>query len=125
MISVTSTYLETIPGESYFRKALQYPVLFTLGTKIVKQGRLLIFKQTHYYIQITISNNKNQKETFEVPIPFKTEEYMHEGLIYFDYRIKTLAVKNEDLKEKLFKAKLKNETPSQYYNKILEIKTQF
>lgn len=125
MISVTSTYLESIPGESYFTRALQYPILFTLGTKTIKQGKLLIFKQTHYYIQITVLNNKNQKETFEIPIPFRIEEYMHEGLVYFDYRVKALAGKDEDLEERLLKARLKNLAPSQYYNKILEIKTQF
>lgn len=125
MISVTSTYLEAIPGEKYFTKALQYPISFALGNKIIKQGKLLIFKQTHYYIQITILNVRNQKETFEIPIPFKTEEYVHEGLVYFDYRIKALAGKDEDLEERLIKTRLKNLTPSQYYNRILEIKTQF
>ena len=125
MISVTSTYLESIPGENYFTKALQYPISFVLGTKTIKQGKLLIFKQSHYYIQITILNHRNQKETFEIPIPFRIEEYVHEGLVYFDYRIRALAGKDEDLEERLSKTKLKNQVPSQYYNKILEIKTTF
>jgi hypothetical protein len=124
MISVTSTYLESIPGETFFTKALQSPISFVLGSKIIKQGKLLIFKQAHYYIQITIQNTRNQKETFEIPIPFKTEEYVHEGLIYFDYRVKSLVGKDEELCYRLSRAKIKNTTPSQYYNKILEIKTQ-
>jgi hypothetical protein len=104
---------------------LQYPITFTLGSKTIKQGKLLIFKQTHYYIQITILNLKNQKETFEIPIPFKIEEYVHEGLAYFDYRVKALTGRNETLENQLLKTKIKNTTPSQYFNKILEIKTSF
>jgi hypothetical protein len=123
MISVTSTYLDSLPGESFLTKSLQYPIKVTLGKKLIKQGRLIIFKQVHYYIQITILNSKNTKEVFEIPIPFRVEEYPLENLIYFDYRIKSLAGKNKDLEDQLTNFKIKNTSPSQYYDKILEIRT--
>jgi hypothetical protein len=112
-----------MPGEEYFTKALQYPMTFTLGKKVIKQGRLIIFKRTHYYIQITLLSTKNTKESFEVPIPFYTEDYPHEGLMYFDYRLRSLAGNNSEVNEQLNNYKVKNINPSQYYNKILEIRT--
>lgn len=120
-MSVTNTYIDTIPGEDFLAKALQSQVSFVLGKKTIKQGRLIIFKKVHYYIQITILNSKNTKETFEIPIPYATEYYPLEGLAYFDYRIKALAGNNIDLNNRLSTYRLKNVTPSQYYNKILEI----
>lgn len=124
MISVASTFLEEIPGETFLTKHLQTPIKFTLGQKIIKQGRLVLFKRAHYYLHITLLTTRNNKESFEIPIPFKVEEYAHEGLAYFDYRIQGLCGINDVLNERLLKVKIKNTNPSQYYNKILEIQAQ-
>jgi hypothetical protein len=124
MISVTSTFLEEIPGETFLTKHLQAPIKFILGQKVIKQGRLVIFKRTHYYLHITLLTSKNNKESFEIPIPFKVEEYPHEYLAYFDYRVQGLCGLNSKLNEKLSKIKIKNINPSQYFNKILEIQAQ-
>ncbi len=124
MLSVTSTYLEELPGESFLTRAFQFPVKFTLGNKVIKQGRLVLFKRTHFYLQITLLTHRDTKESFEIPIPFRVEEYLHEGLAYFDYRIQGLGGMNEQLNENLLKAKIKNTNPSQYHNKILEIQAQ-
>jgi hypothetical protein len=123
MISVTSTYLEELPGEAFLTRSLQTPIKFILGEKLIKQGKLVLFKRAHYYLHITILTNKNIKESFEIPIPFKVEEYMHEGLAYFDYRVQGLCGIQEELNQRLIKIKIKNINPSQYYNKILEIQT--
>jgi hypothetical protein len=124
MISVASTFLEEIPGESYLQRHLQAPIKFILGQKTVKQGRLVLFKRAHYYLHITLLTSKNNKESFEIPIPYKVEEYPHEGLAYFDYRIQGLCGLDEEINSRLAKVKIKNINPSQYYNKILEIQAQ-
>jgi hypothetical protein len=124
MISVTSTHLEDLPGESFLTKALQFPIKFILGEKVIKQGRLVLFKRTHYYLNITLLTHRDTKESFEIPIPFKVEEYLHEGLAYFDYRLQGLGGMDENLNQRLIKAKIKNINPSQYHNKILEIQAQ-
>lgn len=121
MISVVSTFLEEIPGESFLERYLQSPIKFVLGQKVIKQGRLVLFKRAHYYLHITLLTSKNVKESFEIPIPFKVEEYVHEGLAYFDYRLQGLIGLQEELNQRLAKVKIKNINPSQYYNKILEI----
>jgi hypothetical protein len=124
MISVASTYLEELPGETFLTRSLQSPIVFTLGKKIIKQGRLVLFKRAHFYIQITLLSSKNTKESFEVPIPFRVEEYVSENLAYFDYRIPALAGIDENINKKLNSIKIKNTNPSQYYNRILEIKAR-
>lgn len=124
MLSVTSTFLEELPGEAFLTRALQSPIKFILGQKTIKQGKLVLFKRSHYYLQITLLTLKNNRECFEIPIPFKVEEYSYEGVIYFDYRLKALAGIDSVLNDKLEKSKIKNINPSQYYNKILEIQAQ-
>jgi hypothetical protein len=123
-MSVTNTILDFMPGEEYFTKSLQYPIIFTLGKKVLKQGRLIIFKRTHYYIQVTLLNSKNIRESFEIPIPFKTDYYPNEGLMFFDYRLRSLVGNNSEAEQLVNAFKVKNINPSQYYNKILEIKTE-
>ena len=124
MISVASTFLEEIPGESFLTQHLQAPIKFILGQKIVKQGKLVLFKRAHYYFHITLMTAKNIKESFEITIPFKVEEYRHEGLAYFDYRLQGLCGLNEEINKRFSKVKIKNINPSQYYNRILEIQAQ-
>lgn len=121
MISVASTFLEELPGEAFLTRSLQAPIKFTLGQKVIKQGRLVLFKRAHYYLHITLLTSKNVKESFEIPIPFKVEEYRHEGLAYFDYRLQGLCGLQEEINNRLARVKIKNVNPSQYYNKILEI----
>jgi hypothetical protein len=124
MISVASTYLEELPGETFLTRHLQSPIKFTLGEKVIKEGRLVLFKRAHYYLNITLFTSKNNKESFEIPIPFRVEEYFHEGLAFFDYRLQGLLGLKSEFNEKLSKVRIKNTNPSQYYNKILEIKAQ-
>jgi len=124
MISVSSTFLEKMPGELFLTKYLQTPIKFTLGKKIIKQGKLILYKRSHYYLQITLLSSKNNKESFEIPIPFKVEEYLHEGLAYFDYRVESLGGVNRDLNGRLNDVKVKNINPSYYFNKILEIQAE-
>ena len=124
MISVASTYLEELPGETFLTRHLQSPIKFTVGEKVIKEGRLVLFKRAHYYLNITLFTSKNNKESFEIPIPFRVEEYFHEGLAFFDYRLQGLLGLKSEFNEKLSKVRIKNTNPSQYYNKILEIKAQ-
>jgi hypothetical protein len=122
MINVSNTYLDEMPAEDFFTKNLQCSLIFNLGTKTIRKGRLIIFKKSHFFIQISLLTIKGNQETFEVPIPFKVEYHPGENLIYFDYRLKSLTGNNEDLKD-LVLHQIKKNTPSQYFNKILEIQT--
>lgn len=116
-----STLLDRIPGEEPLADNLQRLMRFALGNKIIKQGKLILFKRTHYCMYLTIHNIKGVTENFEIPIPFKVEYYPSQGLCYFDYRVKTLARRDSKKEEAAKKMFIKNVTPSQYHDKILEI----
>jgi hypothetical protein len=122
MINVSNTCLDEMPGESFFTKNLQNNITFNLGSKTIRKGRLIIFKRSHFFIQICLLSARGGQETFEIPIPFKTEHHKEENLMYFDYRIKSLVGNDEEVKDLIFQQTIKN-SPSQYYNKILEIQT--
>ena len=105
--------LDQVPGEPFLIKCLQKQLLFTLGDRIIKKGKLLLFRRVHYYIQISLATDKTTRENFEIPIPFRVENYDEENLLYFDYRLKSLNIQNlPDIPLKV---------SSSYFNKILEI----
>lgn len=103
-------------GEAFLTKCLQQRISLRINNKTVKRGRFLLFRRNHFFIQITILNEKNQRESFEIPFPLKAESYDEEGLLYFDYRLSSL-----NLKSSIFPTK---KVSSTYYNKILEIQIE-
>lgn len=120
----TPSIIDFIPGEKYFANALQSNLTFFLGKKQIKKGKLILFKRAHYHIIFTMVNGRDNKENFEIPIPFKVEYYPEESIMYFDYRIRSLSGNNKEIEERLSKIKIRGILPTQYYNKILEISTK-
>jgi hypothetical protein len=109
---------DQLPGEQFFIKNLQNNVALVIENEVVKAGRLLLFRRLHYTIQLTFSNDKRQKDTCEVPLPFKTEIYPEDGVMYFDYR---LVSTNSKQALKLERPARVPEEPY-YFDNILEIK---
>lgn len=105
--------LEQIPGEIFLRKCLQKNISFSLNNKSIKRGRLLLFKRFHYFVQMTLMMEKGSQENLDIPIPFKVEHYEEEGLMYFDYRLRSLEVENVPL--------IKDRVSSIYFDRILEV----
>jgi hypothetical protein len=105
--------MDQVPGEHFLLSCLQKPIAFSINNKVIKRGRLLLFRRVHYFIQIVLNTEKNVRENFEIPIPFKVENYTDEGLLYFDYRITSLNLAEDFLFSK--------KVSSTYFNKILEL----
>lgn len=106
-------YFDQIPGERFLVPCLQKNLSFSINNKSIKRGKLILFKRFHYFIQFSLISDKGFKETFDVPIPFKIEDYGDEGLIYFDYRLSSLEVDSLPL--------ISDKVSSIYFDKILEI----
>ena len=113
LIAPTVISFDEVPGEPFLLDCLQKQVVFSIGDKTIKKGRLLLFRRVHYFIQISLMSDKNVRENFEVPIPFKVENYTEDGLLYFDYRIASLNLKTLP--------KIPEKVSSTYFNKILEM----
>jgi hypothetical protein len=70
---------------------LQKTLSLELKNKILKEGKLLLFHQKNFYLSFIMDTEKKKKEKVEIPIPFAVEIHKEDNLVYFDYRIKTLA----------------------------------
>jgi hypothetical protein len=70
---------------------LQKNLTLELNKKIHKQGKLILFYQKNFYLTFVMDTAKKAREKIEIPIPFEIETHEDEDLVYFDYRIKTLA----------------------------------
>lgn len=95
---------------------LQKPVSFSIKGRVVKKGRLLLFKKTHYFLQFSLETLKRTRENIDVPYPFDVEYYSDEELLYFDYRLKSLHVSSMP--------KIPEKVSSIYFDNILEIQVE-
>jgi hypothetical protein len=85
-MNISSSELEEI-----CKSLLQKTVYFTIRNKVLKKGKIELFVQRNFYIIFHLLTDKNKKEKLEIPIPFLYENHIEDGLIYFDYRIKSLS----------------------------------
>jgi hypothetical protein len=80
---------------------LQKNITLEFKDKIYKQGKLLIFHQKNFYLTFILDSAKKKNEKAEIPIPFDIETHYDDGLIYFDYRLKTLSKFSPDIEANL------------------------
>jgi hypothetical protein len=85
-MNISSSLLEEL-----CKSLLQKTVSFQIKNKILKKGKIELFVQRNFYLVFHLLTNKNKKEKFEIPIPYAFEEHKEDGLIYFDYRLKSLS----------------------------------
>jgi len=105
--------------EDTLKYLLQKNLKLYINNKQYRKGRLLLFKQNNYHIELTIKKNDTDVKKFEIPIPFAVELWKDDGLVYFDYRLLTLTKKNTMVYNIL--KPLSVETNNKFYDKILEI----
>ena len=90
-----------------------------IKNKPYKKGKLILFKQNNYYLDLVIERNKGESKRLEIPIPFNIEEWTNEKLIYFDYRFLSLSKANKELRELLYG--VVQDGNNRFYDTILEI----
>jgi len=105
--------------EETLKMLLQKQVKMYIKNKCFKTGRLLLFKQNNYHLEITIRRPDNEIKKFEIPIPFDIEVWETDNLVYFDYRLTTLARGKKELEDLL--STLDRDGNNKFYNRILEI----
>jgi ABC-type uncharacterized transport system substrate-binding protein len=106
------------PLEEVLKNLLQKNISFEIDKKVFKTGKVILFNQHYFYISFIINTAKKKQEKTEIPIPFNFELHKDDNLIYFDYRLATLAHNNKDA------LKILQNIPAQknkFINKILTI----
>jgi hypothetical protein len=68
------------------KKLLQKEVVFLLGQKSVRKGRLLLYNIHDYHVKFMIHTNKNINKTYEVPYPYNVTH--SDNHVSFSYTIK-------------------------------------
>jgi len=106
------------PLEEILKNLLQKRISFEIDKKVFKTGRVVLYSQKYFFISFILNTNKKKKEKTEVPIPFNVEIHKEDSLIYFDYRVSSLAVNN---KEAFANIQDISVCKNKYLNKILTI----
>ena len=99
---------------------LQKKVSFEINSKKIKEGKVILFYQKNFHITLILNTQKKKEEKFEIPIPFSVEIHKDDNLIFFDYRIKTLA-KNCSETEAFIKKSFPKKNSNKFWNIILTI----
>lgn len=56
--------------EQYFNYFLQRNVVFSMDSKIIKEGKLILFSQKDYYLTFHLKNSAGEQKKYEIPYPF-------------------------------------------------------
>jgi hypothetical protein len=116
--------METIYNDvldTYFKNYLLEKIQFLSNGKILKEGKLVSYKQDIYNVCFVLNTKKEDNDEFYLSIPFQIESCNDEKLIYFDYRLKTFCKNNEEMFSLLTEFISKHE-PNDCLDKIIEIK---
>lgn len=107
--------------EEVLKFLLQKKLKFMIKNKQVKKGKLILFKQNNYHLELMMEINGDTKK-FEIPIPYEAEVWEKDDLVYFDYRLTTLGKNNPELQNII--RSIPREGNNKYYDTILEIEIQ-
>jgi len=112
MITITDTDLEVT-----LKSLLQKKVDFIIHKKHLKSGKFLLFKQSGFYIEIVIKNNKGKIERFEIPIPF---DIIHKSdCVVFSYEFSALVCNKQNIIDEI--KQIEKGCKNKYFNSCLEI----
>lgn len=102
--------------EEILKSLLLKEISVSIKNKVVKRGRLIIFRHVGCFIRLELFNG-TKKEHIEVPFPYAVEE--SDNQIFFDYRLATLADGDEQTLSLL--QAVNQVRDSKYYDRILTI----
>lgn len=114
-MTITKTILEDA-----CKFLLQKNLTIELGNKVFKQGKLILFYQKNFYLTFLMDTAKSKREKVEIPIPYEVEIHKADDLVYFDYRLKTLA-KHAPEAEMYMKVYSSKKNSNKFWNAIMSI----
>lgn len=90
--------------ERIFEKYFQKNITLCVNDIVIKNGKFLLIKDNiignNYFFELIVEKAK-KIDNIRVPFPFHLEEHEDDQLLYFDYRINTLARNNKIMCEKI------------------------
>ena len=104
--------------EKSLKQLLQCDIKLCFGNRVWRSGKLLLFKQSGFYIELVIQSNK--LERFEIPIPYNIKTSKNNNVVVFDYMLNTLTFGNDKI-TKLIGDISFNTKKSRFYDTVLNI----
>jgi len=102
--------------ESQFKYFLQRDVVLSLNSKILKEGKLVLYSRKDYYFYLFLKTNNNQQKKIEIPYPFNIIK--ENNYLILDYTLQSISKNDRELNLKLMS--LSQKCNSKFYNnKIL------
>jgi hypothetical protein len=90
-------------------------VFITENKKVIKRGKLLLYRFKEFYLTFNIINEAGENKIFEIPYPFRYS--VKNNNIELSYKLDDFSRSNVDL---LFKVQILNKTnANKYYNNKL------
>lgn len=68
-------------------------VIFSLGEKTVRKGKLILFTHDDYYVKFMLQTNKNVNKNYEIPYPYRV--LTGDNYVKFSYTISDLCKSNQ------------------------------
>lgn len=113
--------------EKLFEKYFQKTVELSVCGEFFKKGKFLLIENkvlnNNYYFEFLIEKTK-KIDIIKLPFPFGIEEHEEDGILYFDYRLKTFFknAQHEQTKRVKHIIEVNKIFPSKLFDNILEIK---
>jgi|TARA_A100000172_G_scaffold80391_1_gene69821 hypothetical protein len=90
-------------------------IIFNNPKKLLKKGKLKLFKVKEFYYVLTLENEKGDLKEYELPFPFKSE--FDKDHIKFDYNLENFSKQNSYV---YYKSKVLNfSKKSKLYNTVV------
>jgi len=109
------------PVEEILKYLLQRQILFMINERVIKQGKLILFKQNNYCVDLHLHQHKKEGLLiYTIPIPFNIAKSSYSVL--FDYRLAALVKNNDRLLQMV-----KNVAPARktkFYDTLLTIRLE-
>lgn len=106
--------------EKAISEHLQKTIVFSIESKVLKKGRLILFCIKDFFCVFTLisEEKKNKKIVYEIPYPFDLN-LVNKNKLIFDYSLDTFCKINSKLYDCVNKLQLKK--TSKLFNKKISI----
>ena len=101
------------------KTVLQRDIKLVINSKVLREGKLILFNLKDYYIECTFIMKTGQQKIYEIPVPF--DIIIDENKIHFDYSIQHATKNNLDNSVTVKMLALQSGKKSKFYDNVLTI----
>jgi hypothetical protein len=102
--------------ETKLKYFLQRDIVLSLNSKILKEGKLVLFSEKDYYLYLYLKHGNSQQKKIEIPYPFDIT--IKDNYLILDYTLASISKNDSELYYRLMSLNQKNNSKF-YNNKIL------